>query len=553
MSAVTEHLATAEVSSGPGTLPAHVEVHSLRQGMIHTNISRGTAWFLIISFLAMLAAVPLLQLGVEIWRGQRPQVLEIFDRAPRKENLKRWEEDLDRASVARKALQPRVQEWLSAGGGFGNTKVVMGRGGWLYFRPGVDSLTGRGILTQPHENSRYLDLVEGAHAARQWDPRLAIMEFNKQCAAAGAHLIIVPIPDKAGVQPGELTRRLGATTEPVTNPDYAAFLAKLRAAGVDVFDPTPRSISADPLFLARDTHWTPQWMKQVAADLSLHIWERQLVPQNGREYYQIRPQTVSRVGDLVDLLKLPVGQRTFAAQNVAIEQVLDGRTNQFWRSRDDAPVLLLGDSFTNIFSAEAMGWGESAGFAEHLSARLRSPLTRIAQNDAGAFATRRTLAGLLARGKNVLAGKKVVVWEFAARELALGDWRMMEMKLGHPSPAGFLAMKPGETMTVSGTVDAVAAAVRPGTVPYKDHVVAVHLIDIRAAGDAKSPAQALVYMYGMRDNVLMPAARYSPEQRVTLRLRPWSDVSSKLDAINRAELNDDELNLSEPLWGEEVR
>jgi hypothetical protein len=91
-------------------------------------------------------------------------------------------------------------------------------------------------------------------------------------------------------------------------------------------------------------------------------------------------------------------------------------------------------------------------------------------------------------------------------------------------------------------------------VPYKDHVVAVHLIDIRAAREgSQTVTQALVYMYGMRDNVLAPAARYSPEQRVTLRLRPWGDVSGKLDAINRAELNDDELNLSEPLWGEEVR
>src|SRR6478735_9591173 len=143
MSIATEHLATGEVSSGPGTLPAHVEAYSLRHGMIRTDISRATAWFLVISFLMMLVAVPLVQVGVEVWRGRRPQALEIFDRAPRKENLKRWEEDLDRSSTARQTLQPRVQEWLSAGGGFGNTSVVIGRDGWLYFRPGVDSLTGR--------------------------------------------------------------------------------------------------------------------------------------------------------------------------------------------------------------------------------------------------------------------------------------------------------------------------------------------------------------------------------------------------------------------------
>jgi alginate O-acetyltransferase complex protein AlgJ len=42
---------------------------------------------------------------------------------------------------------------------------------------------------------------------------------------------------------------------------------------------------------------------------------------------------------------------------------------------------------------------------------------RITQNDEGAFATRQ----LLQRDPDRLTGKRVVVYEFAARELALGD------------------------------------------------------------------------------------------------------------------------------------
>jgi hypothetical protein len=37
-----------------------------------------------------------------------------------------------------------------------------------------------------------------------------------------------------------------------------------------------------------------------------------------------------------------------------------------------------------------------------------------------------------------------------------------------------------------------------------------------------------------------------------LRLRPWSDVSDKLEAINRSELDDDEINLQDPCWGEDL-
>ena len=50
------------------------------------------------------------------------------------------------------------------------------------------------------------------------------------------------------------------------NADFARFVAELRGQGVDVFDPTPATVGPDdpPRFLARDTHWTPEWMRQVA-------------------------------------------------------------------------------------------------------------------------------------------------------------------------------------------------------------------------------------------------------------------------------------------------
>jgi hypothetical protein len=35
----------------------------------------------------------------------------------------------------------------------------------------------------------------------------------------------------------------------------------------------------------------------------------------------------------------------------------------------------------------------------------------------------------LSRGNDRLGGKKIVIWEFAARELALGNWKSIEMEL----------------------------------------------------------------------------------------------------------------------------
>ena len=83
-----------------------------------------------------------------------------------------------------------------------------------------------------------------------------------------------------------------------------------------------------------------------------------------------------------------------------------------------------------------MGWGESAGLAEHLSLALQRPVDRIVQNDAGAQCharpararTRREpRRGRRRRPPDRLTGKRVVVWQFATRELARGDWAVLPL------------------------------------------------------------------------------------------------------------------------------
>jgi len=213
---------------------------------------------------------------------------------------------------------------------------------------------------------------------------------------------------------------------------------------------------------------------------------------------------------------------------------------------------LLGDSFSNIFSLNALGWGESAGFAEQLSLSFGGrPLDCILRNSDGAFATREILSRELARGRDRLAGKKLVIWEFADRELAFGDWKLLEMKLGQPQPAKFFVPKTGETVTATGTVEAISTVPRPGSVPYKDHILALHLTDLTIEGREENPGlEALVYAESMHDNVLTGVAHLRPGDRVTLRLHAWSDVSDQYDKINRSEIDDPAVQLEEPCWGE---
>jgi alginate O-acetyltransferase complex protein AlgJ len=291
-------------------------------------------------------------------------------------------------------------------------------------------------------------------------------------------------------------------------------------------------------------------MELVAAKLADFI---QSTANASQMSLQVSAKEVKGVGDIARMLKLPESQSAYQPETVTIHEVMaEGAP---WRPSKTADILVLGDSFANIFSLGALGWGESAGFAEHLSRALGGrPLDTILRNSDAAFATREILSRELARGHDRLAGKKLVVWQFAARELAFGDWKMLEMKLGQPMPAKFFVPKTGESVVMNGTVESISNVPRPGSVPYADHILALHLTDLSPEGSDRSDGlEALVYIESMRDNVLTPAARFRPGDRVTLRLRPWADVGDKYEKINRSEIDDPAVQLEEPCWGEVVK
>jgi alginate O-acetyltransferase complex protein AlgJ len=238
------------------------------------------------------------------------------------------------------------------------------------------------------------------------------------------------------LQPAELHgRSQNGVGQPARNRDWVRFVHELRAAGVSVFDPLAEHASAETeRFLIQDTHWTPTWMQSVAGALATFLQrEGKLAPLPKRAFTR-SPQTVARVGDIVDMLKLPADQQVFRPQQVTVQQVLDESGNA-WESDPKADVLLLGDSFTNIFSLDFMGWGSAAGFAPQLAAALERGVDVIAQNDSGAFATREALARELASGEDRLLGKSVVVWEFAVRELSVGNWKAVDWPVSVPLPA----------------------------------------------------------------------------------------------------------------------
>ncbi len=534
-----------------------------------TVFGRDVRGFLIALFLLTITLPTLVQFAAELragrglpsfdvlrtlpkWQNVRAarHPADFWNLPPRADDIRDFEKGIEKGSVISRWLLPHVQSVLTRALGAGNEQAYPGWAGWLFYRPDVEYATGPSFLDADQLAKR----SQGSKVRA--DPLPAILDFRDQLKARGIELVVFPVPAKPVIDGWLLFPRIRPDVAN-QNPSFEEFKAKLAGAGVRVFDPTDALMEAKsdldpPLYLTTDTHWLPQTMEYVARQLAT-VLDPQAKPGGN---FTLTERQIAALGDIALMLKLPAGQTIYRPQTVTIHQVNVG--NAPWRATPSADVLLLGDSFSNIYSLEGMGWGESAGFAEHLSYALGQPIDAILRNSDGAFATREILARELARGRDRLAGKKIVVWEFASRELSGGNWKLLPMTLGQAVESHFFHPTPGASYMLTGTVQSVSSVPLPGSVPYKDHILTVQLADLTPVVEGAAPAkktaggilQALVYLQSMRDNVWTPAARLRPGDQVTVRLRAWSDVAAQYEKINRSEPDDPALQWEEPVWGE---
>ena len=351
--------------------------------------------------------------------------------------IEAFEDRLDEESFVAGVTLSGTQWLLTAVLGTGNEQVLVGRDGWLFFRPGVDALVGPGFL-EPRRLAARAAGGDAWHPAPRPDPRPALLAFQRDLAARGIALVVVPAPSKATVHPERLASGAAVPPGGLQNPSYAPLFRELQAAGMRVVDPAPLLAGAGPpdggaWYLKTDSHWTPAAVDKVAQALAGYLVEEGLVAAPSERAFRRQRAEVVGSGDLRALLRLPASSRLFPPERVAVERVTtaDGRP---WEPQPGAEVLLLGDSFTNVFSQPGLGWGEGAGLAEQLAFHLGRPVDRIARNAGGAYASREALARAISRGEDRLAGTKVVVYELAARELAIGDWRVVDLPTAGGTP-----------------------------------------------------------------------------------------------------------------------
>ncbi len=299
----------------------------------------------------------------------------------------------------------------------GEAMAIPGSDGWLFLRSEL-----RHIGAGPFWGEAAAR-VSKASSPEKADPLPVIVDFHKQLAAAGIELILVPVPCKALVY-GE---KLGGPAEGRLDTVHQAFYKLLAAEGVkvlDLADAFAREKAQGPdLYCKTDTHWSPAACELTAKLIKERLGGPAWLPaQPGG--FQATAESRTIVGDLTDgkgSEELPARVVT-SADNPALEDRA-------------SPILLLGDSHTLVFHAGQELHGTGAGLADQLAAELGLAVDVVGVRGSGATPARVNLLRRAKADPAYLAGKKVVIWCFAAREFTEGSgWQ--PLKFGLPAAAG---------------------------------------------------------------------------------------------------------------------
>jgi hypothetical protein len=371
--------------------------------------TRAPAIFVIVLFLGLIVCPPLVQVVVEAWGGAWPAMFDVFRRRPTPANLRAFEKSLQDASVTARTLRPMmqaVQFFLLRDAG---EKALVGRGGWLFYQPGLTYLTQR---ARPGDST-----VREAIAA--------IRRFRDDLDARGIHLLVVPAPNKESIYPDQLRGGAAPPTD-VLGPETRRLLAELQTADVELVDlfalyRTARNRSDVALYLEQDSHWTPAGMKLAANAVAARIRERGwLAP--GPTPYHARPAPIEELGDIVRMIRSPQIEARMRPESLATEQIVRRDTGALFADDPSPEVLVLGDSFLRVYERDPP---RGAGFVAHLALRLGCPVGSIISDGGASTLLRQDLY----RRPKLLANARVVVWEFVERDIRLGTegWQIVPL------------------------------------------------------------------------------------------------------------------------------
>jgi hypothetical protein len=291
-----------------------------------------------------------------------------------------------------------------------------GKDGWLFFRGEIDYLNSGDLTAQ----------------GKGKNPLPALREFKAFLDNHNISLLFCVVPNKSDVYFEKLPADAPKDPATVINPYGRKFLADLQKNGIEVIDLLPDFLKAkqddvkykEALYQKHDTHWTLRGLtiaaQRIADRITRFPWFTEL--EKDHLVYTLKDTICSRLGDIVD--RLPENERSaYPPDPLAAQQVLDPNGKLYKAGNPDAPVMLIGDSFTGVFELVDC---KSAGVGAHIAAATGLPVDIITSWGGGPLVRDK----MLRARKNMLGKKRLVLYMMVSRDLYnySQNWLPLEMK-----------------------------------------------------------------------------------------------------------------------------
>jgi hypothetical protein len=278
-----------------------------------------------------------------------------------------------------------------------------GKDGWLFFRGEIDYLDGGDLVNQEKDRN----------------PLPVLKEFKSFLDRHGISLLFCVVPNKSDVYYEKLPVNAPKDPAVIINPWGRKFLFDLQKNGIEVIDLLPDFLAAkqedakysEALYQKHDTHWTLRGLQiaaqRIAGRIQHYSWYGGL--EKGRIAYALKDTVCSRPGDIVE--RMPENERpSYPADLLSARQVMNPDGKPYKASNPDAPVLLMGDSFTGVFELIDC---KAAGVGAHIAASTGIPVDIITSWGGGPLVRDK----MLRARKNNLAKKRLVIYLMVARDL----------------------------------------------------------------------------------------------------------------------------------------
>lgn len=269
-------------------------------------------------------------------------------------------------------------------------------GGFLWFRRNANYLLSDKISAQ-----------DSLH-----NPLPRMVELKNYLDSLGIQLLVVPVPVKEEIYGEKIVP--GTAADLCVNPEGRAFTQELLEAGIDVLDIYPALMAAkagdEPphySYQRYDTHWALPGelaaMELLASRVTQYSWYAESGAQPGS--LNLQETNTLREGDLV--AHLPDAEKAkYPADTLNVMKVYKG--TETYKGGKNAPILLMGDSFTGVFESvdqKSGGPGSLLAYATGLD-------VQVATSWGGGPGVR----GRMMKMKKDMQSKRLVIYMMTARD-----------------------------------------------------------------------------------------------------------------------------------------